>query len=117
MHQGVAAECDGEEARHEKMEEALLPLLLRADLNVEEQGGRIGVVELGRRGNDVVGRALGGGSRLMSLTAGKDRRRKYQWVLSRSCQGFSWKRVNPKLKLRSVLITAPVPSRKASPSI
>lgn len=71
MHQGVAAECDGEEARHEKMEEALLPLLLRADLNVEEQGGRIGVVELGRRGNDVVGRALGGGSRLMSLTAGK----------------------------------------------
>jgi hypothetical protein len=42
---------------------------------------------------------------------------KYQWGLSRSCQEFSWKRVNPKLKLRSVLITAPVPSRNASPDI
>jgi hypothetical protein len=31
-----------------------------------------------------------------------------------AAQGFSWKRVNPKLKLMSVLITAPVPSRKAS---
>jgi hypothetical protein len=47
----------------------------------------------------------------------QDRRRKYQWGLSRSCQGFSWKRVNLKLKLRSLLITAPVPSRKASPGI
>jgi hypothetical protein len=43
--------------------------------------------------------------------------RKYQWGLSRSFQEFSWKRVNPKLKLRSVLITALVPSRKASPDI
>lgn len=65
MHQGVTSECDGEEARREKMEETLLPLLLRADLSMEEQGGRIGVVELERRGNSVVGRALGGGARLV----------------------------------------------------
>jgi hypothetical protein len=43
--------------------------------------------------------------------------RKCQWGLSRSCQEFSWKRVSQKLKLRSVLITIPVPSRKASPDI
>jgi hypothetical protein len=36
----------------------------------------------------------------------QDRRMKYQWGLSRSCQEFLWKRVNPKLKLRSVLTTA-----------